>query len=419
MKDLYQTSLDYCLGILPGHESVEFEALVADDPKIQEILTGAMDDLGLIGQSIPDTNLAPDLRQRILDIAECGENIDKIPLAISKTSIPEIDHRYSGGGASVDLLDIRDTVKRNAIENIYETMIGVFPFVSGASAASAGDLTELQEQLSFIPSCSNNIPLVSQTPLEHDYWANGTNVDLPSFSLKRTLLTSLPALNFFISKLSSGEGDICDVRRVFYLCRDQLKIMRSCFGDLDKPRLSKDEELRHHGTGLLRSKWWGANHTFVKQISKASLGQFFDGPVTERCVEYAEHDSNVYSFANILASMSSNQNFQINLLKDKIPGASLAIINAPTLDSEHMGISRLFCAPDDASGEPSRSSSLVQLVLESVGRAFRFSSVSDVLDSRLVGCERVDQTTSLWFAWPVIPDNQGGAVAETSNPESK
>ena len=110
---------------------------------------------------------------------------------------------------------------------------------------------------------------------------------------------------------------------------------------------------------------------------------------------------------------------KINLLKDKIPGASLAIINAPTLDSEHMGISRLFCAPDDASDEPSRFSALVQLVLESVGRAFRFSCARDVLDSRLVGCERVDQTTSLWFAWPGIPDTLGGAVAETSNPESK
>jgi hypothetical protein len=419
VKDLYQTSLDYCLGILPGHESAEFEALVADDPKIKEILTGAMDDLGLIGQSTPDTNLAPDFRQRILDFAGSGENIDKFPLAISKTSIPEIDHRYSGGGASVDLLDIRDTVKRSAIEDIYETMIGFFPFVSGSSAASAGDLKELQEQLSLIPSCPNNIPLASQIPLQHDYWANGTNGDLPSFSLKRTLLTSLPALNFFISKLSSGDGDICDVRRAFYLCRDQLKIMRSCFGDLDKPRLSKDEELRYHGTELLRSKWWGAKHAFFKQISKASLGHFFDGPVTERCVEYAEYDSNVYSFANLLASMSSDRNFQINLFKDKTPGASLAIFNAPTLDSEHTGIARLFCAPDSTSDEKNRSSSLVQLVLESVCRAFRYTNVSDVLNSRLVGCERVDQTTSLWFAWPVIPDNQGGAVAETSNPESK
>ncbi|MBT4223644.1 MAG: hypothetical protein HOD72_04185 [Opitutae bacterium] len=419
MKDLHQTALDYCLGILPGHEVVEFEALIAKDPDATVAYTNALDDLGLIGQSSPEVNLASDLRQRILNIAECDNSSSTIPSALPRTSPPFHGLRYSGGGASVDLLDIRDTIKRSAVENIYETMIGLTPFVSGSSAASSGDLRELQEHLSSIPSSPENIPLASQIPLQNDYWANGKNGDLSSFSLKRVLLTSLPSLNFFISKLSSGEGGICDVRRVFYLCRDQLKIMRSCFGDLDKPRLSKDEEIRHHGTSLLRSKWWGANHTFVNQISKASLGHFFDGPITERCVEYAEYDSNVYSLANLLATLSSDKNFQINLYKDKIPDVSLAVITAPTIDSEHVRISQLFCAPEEISGEINQFSALVQLVLESVGRAFRFSNVADVLDSGLVGCERVDQSTSLWFSWPVIlPLNQEGALAETSNPDS-
>ena len=79
MKDLYQTSLDYCLGILPGHESAEFEALVADDPKIKEILTGAMDDLGLIGQSTPDTNLAPIFANESLISPEAAKILINFP----------------------------------------------------------------------------------------------------------------------------------------------------------------------------------------------------------------------------------------------------------------------------------------------------------------------------------------------------
>ena len=71
--------------------------------------------------------------------------------------------------------------------------------------------------------------------------------------------------------------------------------MRASFRDIDPARLEDDEKLRLHGAGLLQTKWWGAEHAYFSSSGKVRCGNFFDGPVTERCVEFAEYDANVYS----------------------------------------------------------------------------------------------------------------------------
>ena len=71
----------------------------------------------------------------------------------------------------------------------------------------------------------------------------------------------MPSLAFFSDRLREDQPTVGDTRRLFYLCRDQLKIMRSSFQDLDSDRLI-DDETRYHGAGLLRTKWWGAEHAY-------------------------------------------------------------------------------------------------------------------------------------------------------------
>ena len=119
-------------------------------------------------------------------------------------------------------------------------------------------------------------------------------------SVQRTLLSSMPSLGFFSDRLNGDSFSIGDVRRLFYLCRDQLKIMRASFGDIDPPRLVEEFKSLDSIAGLLQTKWWGAEHAYFSS-NGVRCGHFFDGPVTERCVEFAEYDANMYCLANLLA----------------------------------------------------------------------------------------------------------------------
>ena len=78
----------------------------------------------------------------------------------------------------------------------------------------------------------------------------------------------------------------------------------------------------------LHQKWTGARHSYFNSQGLASCGNFFEGPISERCVEFAEYDSNLYCLANLISSRSSNGGFKLELIKDAVPGCVLAIAHA-------------------------------------------------------------------------------------------
>ena len=88
-----------------------------------------------------------------------------------------------------------------------------------------------------------------------------------------------PPRAFFSDRLRADQATVGDARRLFYLCRDQLKIMRASFRDLDSERLIEDEKLRYHGAGLLRTKWWGAEHAYFSSNGKVRCGHFLTDPL--------------------------------------------------------------------------------------------------------------------------------------------
>ena len=202
-----------------------------------------------------------------------------------------------------------------------------------------------------------------------------------------------------------------DVRRLFYLCRDQLKIMRASFEDIDPPRLVDDEKLRLHSAGLLQTKWWGAEHAYYSSKGKVRCGHFFDGPVTERCVEFAEYDANMYCMANLLSPRSSNGEFHLELIKDAVPDCILAIATAETSNRAHNELNEIvngIILPDNIF---QHDKVLWSLIEESMIRAHQHSSLEEMRKASLFGCQRLNGSTYIWFAWPAIENAQDGAVA--------
>ena len=324
MEPLKQQALDYTLGVLPKEESLLFEARLEADEDVQKFLVEAQEDCANLSMTANPRNLGDEVRTRVMehcdprmdfDLFLCSEEMNRLR---ENFSIQE--SRYQGGGLSVDLGEIKEGVIKDKVCTNYEHLLELLPLLSGNSRAASGEFSDLQKTLRKTPSFSRGIENVLQYNLSSE--------DPATRSVLRTTLASLPSLSFFSDRLCENQANLADTRRLFYLCRDQLKIMRASFKDLDPERLVDDEKLRLHGAGLLQTKWWGAEHAYFSSKGQVKCGYFFDGPVTERCVEFAEYDANMYCLANLLAPRSADGEFHLELLKDTVPGCTLAVTSA-------------------------------------------------------------------------------------------
>ena len=300
---------------------------------------------------------------------------------------------------------INDPRLQDEINCLYDDLITLTPLVAGDSDAAAGDLTSLHSVLKGMPSFSQSIDNLLVNPISKDKEGDGAQ------SVYRSLLSSMPSLSFFSDRLNGKSFSMGDVRRLFYLCRDQLKIMRASFEDIDPNRLVEDEKLRLHSAGLLQTKWWGAEHAYFSAQGKVKCGHFFDGPVTERCVEFAEYDANMYCLANLLSPRSSNGEFHMELIKDAVPNCILAIARAETTKDRHNELNEIVNGIRSNTIGLQNDHILWELIEESMLRAHNHSTLCELKDAALFGCHRLENSSYLWFAWPAIENNQGGAVA--------
>jgi hypothetical protein len=134
-------------------------------------------------------------------------------------------------------------------------------------------------------------------------------------------------------------------------------------------------------------------------------------------VEFAEYDSNLYCLANLVASRSATGGFQLELIKDAVPGCALAVVHA---EVDQMGDEELSAI--SASDQPtiptglSKDSCLWSLLRHSMSRGFPHHSMGELSEASFFGKRRCGERSYLWFAWPEIENIQEGAVASTEKP---
>ena len=403
MTDYHQTAIDYLLGELTPEEMKFFDKLVDTNPEAQFALNIATEGLSNFGQTSQPAMPNLDLKSRIMDLCppreqqtqpalseHLTESIGDVPVDLSK--------RYEGGGAQVELNDIKSAEHRDYLLRTYETYLELWPHVIGASPAAAGDLRELQETLSSLAptfpqinelSSSNKIAKVSH--------------ELPCRSLQVAYLATLPALGFFCNKVQTNRADVSDARRLYYLCRDQLKIMRSVFRDIDPSRLKDDQKYRIHGTDMLRRKWRGAQHAWFKDTGKIRFGNCFDGPINTSRLEFAEYIANVYCLANLLASKSTDGLYKIELYEGLIKDASITVVSANTTSANHKKIQDLVLPKQLLSPEKQTEEHyLINLVAASVSRAVNLDGDRDAIASRQMGCIAEGDESKIFFTWPEL-----------------
>ena len=398
MDTLKQKALDYTLGVLPKEDSLLFEAQVEEDDDARRFLVEAQEDCASLSMTAAPASLSNEVRSRVMEY--CEPKMDFNPFLSSndisrlRDNFSSSENRYQGGDASVDINDIHEGAIKDEVLTSYDHLLNLLPLISGNSKAAAGVFDDLQSVLRSKPSLSEGVDQI----LGHDLKSENP----ATRSVLRTTLATLPSLSFFSDRLREDQANLADTRRLFYLCRDQLKIMRASFKDLDPQRLIEDEKLRLHGAGLLQTKWWGAEHAYFSSKGHVKCGHFFDGPVTERCVEFAEYDANMYCLANLLAPRSSTGDFHMELLKDAIPGATLAVATAKMSEQEHQLLQQVITGSSFTAGTALQDHYLWKLIEDSMLRGHQSTDLKELQERKIYGINRLNDFTYLWFAWPAV-----------------
>ena len=398
METLKQQALDYTLGVLPKEESLLFEAQLEEDEDAQMYLVEAQEDCANLSLTANPAILGNEVRTRVMEYCEPRMDFEPflncVEMERLRGSFSPNENRYQGGGLSVDLSDIQVGAIKDNVRTNYDNLLQLLPLLSGKSKAAAGEFSELQKTLRSTPSFNSGIERV----LDHEL----SSEDPATRSVLRTTLATLPSLSFFSDRLREDQANLADTRRLFYLCRDQLKIMRASFKELDPDRLVDDEKLRLHGAGLLQTKWWGAEHAYFSSKGQVKCGHFFDGPVTERCVEFAEYDANMYCLANLLAPRSSTGDFHMELMKDAIPGATLAVATAKMSESSFQSMKSVTGNISGVSGSDKQDHFLWKLIEDSMIRGHQSNQLGELMEKKVFGANRLGDQVYLWFAWPAI-----------------
>ena len=398
METLKQQALNYTLGVLPKEESLLFEAQLEEDEDAQMYLVEAQEDCANLSLTANPAILGNEVRTRVMEYCEPRMDFEPflncVEMERLRGSFSPNENRYQGGGLSVDLSDIQVGAIKDNVRTNYDNLLQLLPLLSGKSKAAAGEFSELQKTLRSTPSFNSGIERV----LDHEL----SSEDPATRSVLRTTLATLPSLSFFSDRLREDQANLADTRRLFYLCRDQLKIMRASFKDLDPDRLVDDEKLRLHGAGLLQTKWWGAEHAYFSSKGQVKCGHFFDGPVTERCVEFAEYDANMYCLANLLAPRSSTGDFHMELMKDAIPGATLAVATAKMSESSFQSMKSVTGNISGVSGSDKQDHFLWKLIEDSMIRGHQSNQLGELMEKKVFGANRLGDQVYLWFAWPAI-----------------
>ena len=215
-----------------------------------------------------------------------------------------------------------------------------------------------------------------------------------------------------------AEGQL---KPLFVLTRDHLKIMRNTLVGLDDPRREADRKPKAHAMRLMLEKW----HESVvgPQWGERSIQMFIDcryeGPLTECCLESAAVDRIFYNLAANACRYAAGDRLEMAVFPlSESPGGCLRFVLSNEVSAEdeaHLSSMIQAGVPaDPGQTRPQNLSVLFEAEVSSTGSGFGLTVVADfvagafglrdraeALNERYVGAILDGHTFRVWFHWPM------------------
>lgn len=218
------------------------------------------------------------------------------------------------------------------------------------------------------------------------------------------------ALAVYLQLLTLDALPAGQLHRVFFLARDQLKIMRNALPELDPEGVARDEALNLHAAGLLVEKWQRAEHRLPGRSATVEVDCRYQGAVAERCLEFAALDRVVYNLVNNAAAHSADARVRLAILP--VPATAprdlrIAVANRVS-DEQRRALESRF--PDGVGalfhgGFTTGGSGLgLRICADFVANAYGLATVDQALAGGHLGAAIVQGQFVAWVHWPIAAD---------------
>ncbi|MEO8336824.1 MAG: ATP-binding protein [bacterium] len=344
-------------------------------------------------------------------------------LALAPERLPNLRvARYGGDGMAVRMDDLTSDDARN-VRRLYVALSALLGALREALCIPAGDGTAPGGFSNGSPDIADTTAEcidAAQKVLTHTskdpHWREAIiaaralrGPAVSGDSIQRQALHdirggALAALALTIDLAGYGRISTADVVRSFYLTRDHLKIMRNALEDIDAPARARDTMQRDHGTHLLFEKWTSAEHRQPDDRSAhVNVDSDYDGPVSQRCLEFSALDRVLYNLMNNAVRFASDRVVDLHL---RAVNENLRFIVANRTSADHRNalreryaneLGKLFLGNFTTGGEGVGMS----ICAEFVANAFGLSNATKAVKGGYVGAELIDDDFVAWFHWPV------------------
>ncbi len=215
------------------------------------------------------------------------------------------------------------------------------------------------------------------------------------------------------------------LRAMFVLVRDHLKIMRSAITGLDDRRREADRRPKSHDMGLMLEKWHGSlvGPSSRAQPIRMNVDCRYEGPLTECCLESAAIDRIFYNLATNASRHAASDRIDMAIFPiPEPPGECLRFVLSNEVSETDAAYLRALTQSGGAdSVDKGTSMSLMALfapMVSSTGSGFGLTVVADFVTSafglrdrkealreRYVGAILDGHTFQTWFHWPMARNN--------------
>ncbi len=215
------------------------------------------------------------------------------------------------------------------------------------------------------------------------------------------------------------------LKTLFVLVRDHLKIMRSALTGLDDPRRDADRQPRSHDMSLMLQKWHGSvvGPKWRQLPIHMNVDCRYEGTLTECCLESAAIDRIFYNLATNACRHAAGDQIDMAIFPvPEPPGECLrfvlsnevgeadavylnALIQSGGADSADKGTALSLMALFAPKVSSTGSGFGLTVVADFVTNAFGLRDSREALRERYVGAILDGRTFRVWFHWPMASNN--------------
>lgn len=218
------------------------------------------------------------------------------------------------------------------------------------------------------------------------------------------------ALTMHLQLLKLALVGVDELHRMFFLARDQLKIMRNALPAIDPVATERDTQQQLHAVELIVEKWQQSRHRFGEHEAIVTVDCHYSGSIAERCLEFSAVDRVLYNLINNATTHTSDGRVGLTILAipDDQPQHLRLIVSNQVSAAQRRRLEHRFPEGPGAlfkGGYTTGGSGLgMRICADFICNAYGLSSVEQGLAEGHFGARFLDEQLHIWVHWPIAAD---------------